>query len=169
LIEQLGAGDHVITNSDDNILPFMAQADLMISDISTACYEWFHFDKPIVFANPAPNKYQPSDNIGSNTYAWQAGDVINAEDDILRLVNQNIEDDSYRDIRNRIFNYTVFKPDGNASQRQAEAIIEFYNRYENTNYWWLIFSSYVFRRFRRQVSKIVNKYYQRYKKDRVGK
>ena len=73
----------MITNSEDNILPFMAQADLMISDISTACYEWFHFDKPIVYANPAPGKYQPSDDIGSNTYAWQAGDVINQAEDIL--------------------------------------------------------------------------------------
>jgi len=169
LIKQLGAEDHVITNSEDNILPFMAQADLMISDISTACYEWFHFDKPIVYANPAPGKYLPSDDIGSNTYAWQAGDVINRAEDILHLVDKNITEDAYRKIRNQIFNYTVFQPDGNATQRQADAVIEFYKRYEKTNYWWLLLTSYVFRRFRRQMTKAMNKYYQRYKKDRVGK
>ena len=169
LIKKLGAEDYVITNSEDNILPFMAQADLMISDISTACYEWFHFDKPIVFANPAPGKYRPSDDIGSNTYAWQAGDVINGADDILPLIDKNINEDAYRDIRNRIFNYTVFQPDGKATQRQVDAVIEFYNRYEKTNYWWLLLTSYVFRRFRRQMTKAMNKYYQHYNKDRVGK
>lgn len=169
LIKRLGAEDFVITNSEDNILPFMAQADLMISDISTACYEWFHFDKPIVFANPAPGKYLPSDDIGSNTYAWQAGDVINADRDILPLIDKNIESDGYQTIRNKIFNYTVFQPDGNATRRQADAVIEFYRRYEKTNYWWLLFSSYLFRRYRRQMTKIVNRYYQRFRPERVGR
>ncbi|MCP4433549.1 MAG: hypothetical protein GY806_21435, partial [Gammaproteobacteria bacterium] len=169
LIKQLGAEQTVITKSDDNILPYMAQADLMISDISTACYEWFHFDKPIVFANPAPDKYRALDDIGSNTYAWQAGDVINRTEDILTMVHRNIEQDSYRAIRNRIFNYTVYRPDGHATQRQSAAIIEFYRRYERTNYWWLLFSSYLFRRYRRQKTKFINRYYRLFRKDRIGK
>ncbi len=169
LIKELGAEDNVKVRIDDNILPFMYQADLMISDISTACYEWFHFDKPIVFANPSPEHYKVSDNIGSNTYAWQAGDVINKKEEIPAFVQRNLEKDIYQEKRNNIFEYTVFQPDGNASERQAEAILEFYNRYKKTPYWWLFFTTVIQRRFRRNLSKLRNWYYQKFKKDRVGK
>ena len=127
LIIELGAEEYVKIRIDDNILPFMYQADLMISDISTACYEWFHFDKPIVFANPAPEHYKASDNIASNTFAWQAGDVIDKKEDILSFIQHNLENDIYQEIRNKIFEYTVFQPDGHATIRQVNAIIEYYN------------------------------------------
>lgn len=169
LIVELGAQDNVKIKIDDNILPYMYQADLMISDISTACYEWFHFDKPIVFANPSPDNYSPSDDIGSNTYAWQAGDVINSKEDIKKFVDKNIESDPYKIIRNRIFNYTIFQPDGNATQRQIESIKEFYLKYQKTPYWYLILTSYLFRRFRRELSKLLNKYYRYFKKEKIGK
>ena len=169
LIAKLGAEKYVKVCIDDNILDYMAQADLMISDISTACYEWFHFDKPIVFANPAPEYYKPSNDIGSNTYAWQAGDVIYKKSDILTHVKNNLANDSYKAKRNEIFEYTVFQPDGKASIRQANAIIEFYKRYEKTPYWWLYFSTKIIRRFKRNKSKYLNWYYRNFKKEKIGK
>lgn len=169
LIESLHAQDTVLTKIDDNILPFMAEADLMISDISTACYEWFHFDKPIVYANPSPRHYKPSNDIGSNTYAWQAGDVINDESDILPMVSRNLANDSYREIRNRIFNYTIYKPDGGATERQAKAILAFAAAYQNTPYAWLLLTTWIWRRFRRLKSKLLNRYYRKFKKEKVGK
>ncbi len=169
LIKELGAEDYVKVRIDDNILPFMYQADIMISDISTACYEWFHFDKPIIFANPSPKYYKVSTDIGSNTYAWQAGEVINRKEEILTFVRRNLEEDAYKDKRNEIFEYTVFQPDGKASERQAEAIIEFYRRYEKIPYWWLFIKTVIYRRFRRNLSKLRNLYYQKFRIDKVGK
>ena len=169
LIKDLGAEEYVKVCVDDNILPYMKQADLMISDISTACYEWFHFNKPICFANPAPEHYKTSTDIGSNTYAWQAGDVLNSFDEIEPLISKNLENDSYQDIRNRIFQYTVFNPDGKATQRQITAIKEFYDKYRHQPYWWLLFTSYIFRRYRRTLSKLLNKYYRHFKQDKIGK
>lgn len=169
LIQDLGAEDRVKVRVDDNILPYMAQADLMISDISTACYEWFHFDRPIVYANPAPEHYTVSDDIGSNTYAWQAGDVINHEEDILPMILANLETDRYRAKRNEIFNYTVFQPDGHATERQAQAIIEFYRRFEHLPYWWLYISTFAVRRFRRSIVKTRNWWYRTFDKSRIGK
>jgi len=158
---------------------------IMISDISTACYEWFHFDKPIVFANPAPEHYHVSSDIGSNTYAWQAGDVINKKEDILTHIENNLAADLYKtkrneifeytvaDLyktkRNEIFEYTVFQPDGHASERQAESIIEYYNRFEKVPYWWLIFSTMIYRRTVRNISKSLNWYYRIFRKDKIGK
>jgi hypothetical protein len=169
LIKKLGAEENVKIKIDDNILPFMYQADLMISDISTACYEWFHFNKPIIFANPSPEHYKPSSDIGSNTYAWQAGDIINSEKDIKTLVDENIELDRYKNKRNELFEYTVFQPDGNATIRQAQAIKDFYSKYEKNPYWLLILSSFIFRRYRREKSKFINKIYHYFKRDRIGK
>lgn len=169
LIKTLGASDVIKVAIDDNILPFMAQADLMISDMSTACYEWFHFDKPIVFANPSPENYKPSDDISSNTYAWQAGDVINESQDILQFVRKNLVEDFYREKRNEIFKYAVFKPDGKATERQAQAIIEFTKRFERMPYWWLLISAWIRRRSRRTASKVLNRYYRLFKKSKIGK
>jgi len=169
LITELGAEDYVKTKVDDNILPYMYQSDLMISDISTACYEWFHFNKPIVYANPAPGKYFRSDEISSNTYAWQAGDVINDSSDINKLVKENLSNDKYNEIRNSIFNYTVYKPDGDATNRQAEAILEYYKSIEKKPYWSLILGNYIWSRSRRIALKLVNRYYHLFKKEKVGK
>ena len=169
IIKELGAEEYVKIRIDDNILPFMYQADLMISDISTACYEWFHFDKPIIYANPAPEHYKVSADISSNTYAWQAGDVINRKEDILPFVKRNLEKDVFQEKRNEIFRYTVFKPDGNASERQANAIIEFYKRYENLPFWWLFITTMIQRRVRRNNSKLQNLFYRNFKKHKVGK
>ena len=169
LIKELGAEENVVTKIDDNILPYMYQADLMISDISTACYEWFHFDRPIVFANPSPENYKPSDDIGSNTYAWQAGDVINNKKDILPMVKQNVQHDKYKEIRNKIFNYTVYKPDGHATERQANEIAKFYNRLPKIPYPLYILQTFFWGRGRRTIIKLINNYYQLFKKSKVGK
>lgn len=169
LIDKLGAKNNVQIKIDDNILPYMYQSDLMISDISTACYEWFHFNKPIIYANPSPEHYEASNNIGSNTFAWQAGDVINNVDDIKIYVAKNIKEDKYKDIRNNIFNYTVFQPDGNATKRQANTIIAFYKEYAETPYWPFIINTYIWSRYRKTVIKIVNKYYHWFKKEKIGK
>ncbi|MBU0994513.1 MAG: CDP-glycerol glycerophosphotransferase family protein [Proteobacteria bacterium] len=169
LIGELDAESCVKVIYDDNILPYMAQSDIMISDISTACYEWFHFNRPMIFANPSPDHYRISKDIRSNTYAWQAGDVISKSEDILKNVKDNLAFDKYGEIRNQIFHYTVYKPDGQATERQAQAIVDFYKRYENIPYLWLIFSSYIFRRWRRSLMKIKNTYYKYFNKEKIGK
>ncbi|HHJ34172.1 MAG TPA: hypothetical protein ENJ87_00250 [Gammaproteobacteria bacterium] len=125
---------------DDNIVPYMAQAGIMISDISAVCYEWFHFDRPIIFANPAPEHYQATDDISSNTYAWQTGDIINDSSDISRLIESNFTEDRHQKKRNEIFHYSLYRPDGKAADRQAESIKKLYDNYRHIPYTWFYFS-----------------------------
>jgi hypothetical protein len=127
----------------DNILPFMAQSQVMISDISSACYEWFHFDRPIIFANPSPEHYKKSDDITSNTYAWQSGDVINHRDDIRVFIDKNLANDQYQNKRNELFNYSIFQPDGYAIDRQSEAIEKLYNQHKHRPYTWFLFIAHI--------------------------
>lgn len=122
LINELNCEENVKRVFDDNIVPYMLSADLMISDISSVCYEWLHFNKPIVFANPAPGKYQVGNKITDNTYVWQAGSVINDAFEIQKLIAHELEHDSKGDIRTRLFEYAIYQPDGKATERQAYLI-----------------------------------------------
>jgi len=125
LIEELECRETVRGVFDDNIVPYMLVADLMISDISSVCYEWLHFNKPIVFANPAPGKYQVGNKITDNTYVWQAGSVINDAKEISAIVASELLTDSKSVIRKQLFEYSIFQADGKATERQSEYISEF--------------------------------------------
>jgi hypothetical protein len=156
LIKELSAEDNVKCIWDDNIVPYMKAADLMISDISAVCYEWFHFNRPIVFANPSPKNYKPSKDIHSNTYAWQTGDVIYQKDTIKKLVDKNLEMDSYKKIRNNIFKEAFHKPDGKATERQINEIKKLYHSIENRPYYWFIFTSYIKKRLQSFLAKYLH-------------
>jgi len=134
-VEKNNLSDRVAIQFDYNILPYMNQSDIMISDISSACYEWFHFDRPIVFANPSPENYRPVNDISANTYAWKAGDVLYKFEDILPVLTRNLEEDRHKKTRNEIFNYSIFSPDGRATQRQAKKILDLYKSTLRTPYW----------------------------------
>ena len=123
-IKELGVQDRVKPIWDSDITKYMKQADILISDISAVCYEWFHFDKPIIFANPAPQYYKPSNDVFSNTYAWNAGDVIYKEEEIIPLIEKNLKTDEYKEKRNKLLKYAFYKPDGKALQRQVEEILK---------------------------------------------
>ena len=116
---------------DADISKYMKQADILISDISAVCYEWFHFNRPIIFANPSPDNYKPSNDTFSNTFAWNAGDVIYQENEIIPLISENLDIDKYYEKRNELLNYAFHKPDGDALQRQIEEILKFYNKVLN--------------------------------------
>jgi len=127
-IAELGAEDTVKVVLDSDITKYMYQADLMISDISAVCYEWFHTNRPILFANPAPDYYRPSSDGLSNTYAWQAGDVLYKEEDILSAIRSNLASDKHITIRNKLLNHSFYKPDGKATARQLSEIVKLYKR-----------------------------------------
>ncbi len=106
-----------------NVMPWFAQSDLFIGDISAAGYEWLYFDKPMVFLNPQPGILQASSDVVSMTYLWQCGDVC---DDIYQLksrVDENLKCDRYQAMRESLLSYSVFNSrDNGATQRGIEAI-----------------------------------------------
>ncbi|MFV1872343.1 MAG: CDP-glycerol glycerophosphotransferase family protein [Oleiphilus sp.] len=146
LIESRNLQDTVKTVVDDNIVPYMAASDLMISDISSVCYEWLHFNKPILFANPAPGKYTVGKTITDNTYVWQAGDVFDTPEQISVLADRALTTDDKSDVRKKIFEYAVFQADGHAAERQATHIKNAYERVKNRS--WPLFYLECFMRLR---------------------
>jgi len=127
-ILELGLEESVKVVWDADISTYMKQADLLISDISAVCYEWFHFNRPIIFANPSPDNYSPSDDPFSNTYAWNAGDVLYKKEDIIPCITENLQSDKFSTKRNELLNYAFHKPDGKALDRQIKIITDYYDK-----------------------------------------
>ncbi|MCG8365309.1 MAG: CDP-glycerol glycerophosphotransferase family protein [Pseudanabaenales cyanobacterium] len=101
-----------------NVMPWFAQADLFIGDISAAGYEWLYFARPAVFLNPQPGVLRRSADVASMTYLWQCGDVCDQMLELKSLIDQNLQCDRYPDQREQVLHYSVLNPrDNRATQR----------------------------------------------------
>jgi hypothetical protein len=101
-----------------NVMPWYAQADLFIGDISAAGYEWLYYNKPMLFLNPQPGVLQPSTDVASMTYLWQCGPVCDQMQQLKSLVDTNLACDHYQTMRESLLHYSVFNPrDNGATQR----------------------------------------------------
>jgi hypothetical protein len=106
-----------------NVMPWYAQADLFIGDISAAGYEWLYYNKPMVFLNPQPSRLQASEAFTALTYLWQCGEICSSIADLPHLVEAGLRQDHYQSIRESILHYSVFKPrDNGATRRGCEEI-----------------------------------------------
>ena len=107
-----------------NVMPWFAQADLFIGDISAAGYEWLYFDRPAVFLNPQPGVLERSADVASMTYLWQCGDVCDRMSELKPLIDQNLQRDRYHDRREQVLHYSVLNPRDNGATRRGIAQIE---------------------------------------------
>lgn len=154
LIASRNLQDTVKTVVDDNIVAYMAASDLMISDISSVCYEWLHFNKPILFANPAPGKYTVGKTITDNTYVWQAGDVFDKPEQISVLADRALTTDDKSSVRKKIFEYAVFQADGHAAERQAAHIKRTFEAVKDKNWTLFYLTCFLRLRFKRFLASI---------------
>jgi hypothetical protein len=106
-----------------NVMPWQAQADLFIGDISAAGYEWLYFDRPMVFLNPQPGRLCPRRDPQALTYLWQCGDAC---DDVRRLpalVAKALATDPRHEVRETVLHYSVNRPrDRRATDRGMTAL-----------------------------------------------
>lgn len=154
LIAELNVEEHVLTVVDDNIIPYMLEADLMISDISSVCYEWLHFDRPIVFANPAPYQYKRGTKITDETYCWQGGEILDEAEQIYPIVSNNLELDLFSEQRQKLFHYSIEQPDGLATTRQVEHILNLYNTVKDAPWSWFYLQNKLIQKYRYLIAAI---------------
>ena len=103
-----------------NNAQIMKDADALISDYSSAAYDYMHLDRPVGFTMDDAKDYKlgfivkdPMELIG--------GQIINNKQDFLQFINDVInERDPYRDRRHEVFNKIFEFKDGNSCQRLAE-------------------------------------------------
>ncbi len=123
IVDRLEAIPGVRLVRSGNVMPWFAQADLFIGDISAAGYEWLYFGRPMVFLNPRPADLHRSADARDLTYLWQCGDVCDDIDDLERAVEQALSNDRHARMREAILHYSVHNPrDGRALDRSVAAI-----------------------------------------------
>lgn len=106
-----------------NVMPWFAQADLFIGDISASGYEWLYFNRPMLFLNPQPGVLRRSTDFNTLTYLWQCGDVCLAMRELKPAIDGNLRNDRYGETREAVLHYSVFKPrDGGATRRGVAMI-----------------------------------------------
>ncbi|MGK7872976.1 MAG: CDP-glycerol glycerophosphotransferase family protein [Xenococcaceae cyanobacterium] len=107
-----------------NVMPWFAQSDLFVGDISAAGYECLYYNRPAVFLNPQPGVLQPSTDFSSMTYLWQCGDVCDDIAGLKHLIDENLQGDRYQDIRESLLHYSVFNPRDNGATKRGINCIE---------------------------------------------
>lgn len=104
-------------------MPWFAQADLYIGDISTSGYEWLYFGQPMVFLNPQPGQLAASSDPASLTYLWQCGEVCDDVQALPDVVAARLVHDAHAVQRKAVLDYSVFDArGGRATARGCEAI-----------------------------------------------
>lgn len=101
-------------SKDKNILPLLKTADIMISDTSSAVYEFMLLDKPVVTINSR-----------SSNIKWEnINDPLSLKESVL----SNLDNDPYRKDREWIMNNYHPYCDGKSSLRMIEACEDYINK-----------------------------------------
>jgi len=106
---------------EHDIIPVMAAADLLITDISTVSHEFLCFDRPMIFLDPRPLPLGRK-----KTWVWKAGRVVRKKRQIWSTVAEELRNpDNMAKERKEVLKEIFYKPDGHAAERAARAILSF--------------------------------------------
>ncbi|MGH8772189.1 MAG: CDP-glycerol glycerophosphotransferase family protein [Burkholderiales bacterium] len=123
IVERLESTRGIALIRSGNVMPWFAQADVFIGDVSASGYEWLCFGRPMVFLNPQPGVLAASADPDSATYLWQCGEVCDDVRELKRLVDKAMQEDELRDAREQLLHYSVYRPrDGCATARGVAEI-----------------------------------------------
>lgn len=124
IVDRLERVPGIVLVRSGNVMPWLAQADLFIGDISAAGYEWLYFNRPMVFLNPRPGDLQASYDAQALTYLWQCGAVCDDMRQLVATVGAALTDDPYMAARDAVLHYSVHQPHGRGALERGIAAIE---------------------------------------------
>ncbi len=124
IVDRLERVPGIVLVRSGNVMPWLAQADLFIGDISAAGYEWLYFNRPMVFLNPRPGDLQASYDAQALTYLWQCGAVCDDMRQLVATVGAALTDDPYMAARDAVLHYSVHQPHGRRALERGIAAIE---------------------------------------------
>lgn len=98
----------------------MKDTDALISDYSSAAYDYLHLDRPIGFTMDDAKDYKPG-FIVDDPQELMGGQVINDKTDFMKFVDDVLNDqDPYKEKRHNVFNKVFKYHDGNSCQRLVD-------------------------------------------------
>ena len=123
--------------SEYNLVPFLSLCDLMISDESSAIFEFTALDKPVVlnrflklrwsyYLNPKKLLKRLDSNIDQYR---KIGDNAKSYEEMIEMVHDNLNNkDKYQSIRKKFAYHICGDIDGQVSQRIVKALEELHQR-----------------------------------------
>ncbi|MBI5873364.1 MAG: CDP-glycerol glycerophosphotransferase family protein [Candidatus Omnitrophica bacterium] len=100
-------------------LEYMATSDLYITDISSSVYEWFYFNRPVLFFNTKKVAWKTNPYYAS----WASGDVAEDVPGALKAIEHALANpEEHGAIRRQLFAQTFFHPERIVSRDIACAI-----------------------------------------------
>src|SRR5262245_8327137 len=120
-------GVHLVTDTHADVVPYMLASDVLLSDASSAVFEYLALDRPIVlYTNPlrAPDPAWLEDDI---VWRWRdVGDEIHTIDDLPSAVAHALSQPGARRERRQHYAKILFGrfTDGRNAERIAERILE---------------------------------------------
>lgn len=116
-----------------NILPFMHCADLMISDISSAVYEFAGLGKPVIINmflhyrwHHLFLRYKLEKRLDkAHFYLWNVGDIANNYQEMVSFCFENLQNPAKNQKqREQFVNYVIGQVDGKVSERIVNRLLE---------------------------------------------
>ncbi|MFG0317393.1 MAG: CDP-glycerol glycerophosphotransferase family protein [Planctomycetota bacterium JB042] len=118
------AADNLRLVAAPDIVPFLAAADLLVSDASSVANEFTLLDRPILFMDveDLPGKLKPKADL--ETWGRRAGWVVPGPDEVGDAVEHALaHPDEHREVR-RALAEDLFHDPGNATDRAIRAILD---------------------------------------------
>lgn len=122
---------YVADFKDTNILPFMYASDVMLSDISSAVYEFAGLGKPVVvnmflhyrwYHLLLKNKIEKRLD-KAHFYLWEVGNVVNTYKEMVAACQENLHHpELYKEKREKWVKYVLGDVDGKVSVRIADKL-----------------------------------------------
>lgn len=120
-------GVHLVTETHADIVPYMLASDVLLSDASSAIFEFLALDRPIVlFTNPL-HAADPAWLEEDIAWLWRdVGHEVHAIDEIPGAVAQALRDPGARRDRRRHYAEILFGrfTDGRNAERIAERLLD---------------------------------------------
>jgi CDP-glycerol glycerophosphotransferase (TagB/SpsB family) len=104
-----------------DIIPVMAAADQLITDVSGVSYEYIAFQRPMIFLdNKSPIRFFYG---RKRKRIWKTGDVVSDIQKLPETIRKNLEEPGrYREIQKKMLNEIYSYTDGKTADRIIKAI-----------------------------------------------
>ena len=103
--------ENIVFEEERNVVKFLLLADIMISDTSSVVYEFLLLNKPVI-----------TYKCNSKNILWNDSNLYS---NLIKKVNENLEEDTFKEERTQIWNDYHPYSDGNSALRMVEAVEEY--------------------------------------------
>jgi glycosyltransferase involved in cell wall biosynthesis len=113
-----GLADVIVSERTRINLDYMAEADIYITDVSSAVFEWLYFNRPAIFFNTKAKQ--------KDTYpSWACGRVVEDIPEMVRAIEDTLKNpDEFALKRREVFDRTFSNRDNSVSRNIASLILD---------------------------------------------